>query len=167
MFNKLKVYNQLLDLEALSEPDRKKSLMGIFDRDIATNPCFQFRKKDIKPTPKDGKIEMNTLYTHLTTVIVDKKTSARDFDIHRSKRLHWVKYHIEEQKKVNMLVFSVKEPDGIRTYIYDKDEKYVIVLEPRAKNNDYFLLTAFYVRGKDAERNKYEKKFCRKLDRVY
>ena len=29
-----------------------------------------------------------------------------------------------------MAVFSVEEPDGKKTYIWDKDEDYIIVLEP-------------------------------------
>ena len=51
-----------------------------------------------------------------------------------------------------MLCFSVKEPEGIRTYIYDKNEKYVIVLEPKHKNTIYYLLTAYHLRGKDAKK---------------
>ena len=39
---------------------------------------------------------------------------------------------------------------------------YVIVLEP-LRENEYYLLTAFYVRGKDAKRKKYEKKYKRRL----
>ena len=62
-----------------------------------------------------------------------------------------------------MLIFSVKEPNGNRTYIYDIDENYVIVLEPLREKNEYYLLTAFYVRGKDAKRKKYEKKYKRRL----
>jgi hypothetical protein len=66
-----------------------------------------------------------------------------------------------------MLIFSVKEPDGIRTYIYDKDEQYVIVLEPLRKLSEYYLLSAYYVRGKDAAKDKFEKKYKRKLDKLY
>ena len=129
-YNLLKKYNQLLELSSLNEYQRKNSLMGIFNRDIVENTSFKFEKKAIHPTPIDGKIKIDTLYTHLTTVITDKKTQKREFDIHRSQRLHWVKYHIDKKKKDEMLIFSVKEPNGFRTYIYDKTEKYVIVLEP-------------------------------------
>lgn len=44
--------------------------------------------------------------------------------------------------------FSVEEPDGIRTYIWDKDEDYVIVLEPLRNKDEYYLLTAITLRGK-------------------
>ena len=116
--NLLKRYNQLLELEAFSEPQRKASLMGIFNRDIANNPNFSFKAKPIRPIPLDGEIKMTTLYTHLTCAIENKENRNRVFDMHRAKRLHWVRYHMEENKNDNMLIYSVKEPEGIRTYIY-------------------------------------------------
>lgn len=161
--NLLKKYSDLLDIGGLSPHQCKLSLKGVFDRDITNNPSFKFRTKQIIPTPKDGEISMETLYRHLTTVVVDEKTKKREFDIHRSQRLHWLKYHIDEKKKEGMLVFSINEPRGKRTYIYDKDEKYVIVLEPLRKKEEYYLLSAYYVRGKDAKRRKFEKKYKRKL----
>jgi len=117
--------------------------------------------KQITPTPKDGKIVMDTLFTHLTTVIVDKLTHARSFEMERSSRLHWVKFHIDDSKTPNMLHFTVKEPEGMRTYIYDIDEKYVIVLEPKSESH-YYLLTAYYIQGKDAKRDKILKKYNRR-----
>lgn len=162
-FNQLKRYNDLLDITGMSPHNRNTSLRGVFDRDITNNASFKFRTKQITPTPLDGQITMDALFRHLTTVMVDKKTRAREYDVYRSQRLHWVKYHIEEKKKENMLVYSVKEPDGNRTYVYDKDEKYVIVLEPLRNKDEYYLLSAYYVRGKDAKRNKFEKKYKRRL----
>jgi hypothetical protein len=166
--NILKKYNQLLDIAAMNEFQRKKSLQGVFDRDIANNPNFRFQTKVINPTPADGQDSMERLFTHLTTVITDKTTKKREFDMARSVRLHWIKYHIEENKKDNMFVFSVEEPQGIRTYIYDVIEKYVIVLEPMRdlKKNEYALLTAYYENGKDKERSKIMKKYKRKLPTV-
>lgn len=66
-----------------------------------------------------------------------------------------------------MYFFSVQEPEGIRTYYYDKDEKYVLVLEPLKKVDGYYLLSAHLIRGKDALRDKIMKKYQRKLDVVY
>ena len=94
--NKLKKYNTHLDIAALSEDKRKISLMNIFDRDITNNPNFKFKNKQITPTPLDGIIKMGTLYTHLTTEMINPNTRERVFDIHRSCRLHWVKHHIDE-----------------------------------------------------------------------
>jgi hypothetical protein len=162
-FNLLKKYNALLELDGLNPKDREKSLKGVFNRDVVNNPSFKFQGKKMNPTPQDGEIPMSTLFTHLTTQIIDKRTREREFEIHRSKRVHWIKHHIEEKKKDNMLVFSVKEPEGFRTYIFDMDENYVIVLEPLREKNEYYLLTAFNIRGKDAMRNKFRKKYEKRL----
>ena len=107
---------------------------------------------------------MARLFNHLTTVVVDKKTNHREYDRNRSIRLHWIRYHIEETKKENMLVFSVDEPIGIRTYIYDVDEEYVIVLEPLRNKGEYYLLSAYHIEGKDKARNKMMKKYRRRMD---
>lgn len=77
----------------------------------------------------------------------------------RSQRLHWIRFHIEQKKKDDMLIFSVDEPQGIRTYIYDIVEKYVIVLEPDRKYDSYYLLTAYHLEGKDEKRNKILSKY--------
>ena len=53
-----------------------------------------------------------------------------------------------------MAVLSVEEPDGKRTYIWDKDEDYIIVLEPLRNKEEYYLLTAYYMEGKEKARNK-------------
>lgn len=163
--NQIKRYNTLLDISGLSEANRKISLRAIFDRDITNNTNFSFRNKRIQPTPKDGELKLDTLYTHLTTTITDYKTNKREFDIHRSNRLHWVKYHLNEKKNDGMLVFSAKDKGGIRTYIYDVNEKYVIVLEPLRKINEYYLLTAYHLRGKNENKiqNKYKKRRLKEL----
>jgi len=161
--NLLKKYNQLLDVSAMNETQRNRSLKGVFDRDIANNSNFTFRKKQINPTPADGQNSMVRLFTHLITMITDKSTNRREFDLARSVRLHWLKYHIDENKKTNMFLFSVAEPNGTRTYIYDKDEFYVIVLEPMRKKDEYYLLTAYYLDGKDKARDKMMKKYKRRL----
>ncbi len=166
--NLIKKYNNLLDLGAYNNQQRKQSLLAIFNRDIATNKNFAFNGKKITPTPqKDGQIKMELLYFHLTTIVEDYVTKNRVFDIHRAVRLHWIKHHIDFKKKNNILHFSIKEPAGIRTYIYDKDEKYVIILEPLRNGIEYYLITAYHLRGKDAKRNKIIKKYKRKLDELH
>lgn len=162
--NLIKVYNELLDLAAYSESQRTDSLKRIFNRDIADNPNFAFRTKKINPTTAEGEDTMERFFRHLTTKITDKSINKREFDLCRSKRLHWIKYHIEESKKDNMKVFSVQEPQGIRTYIYDEDEQYVIILEPLRNKDEYYLLTAYHLEGKDAARIKMGKKYERRMD---
>jgi len=65
-----------------------------------------------------------------------------------------------------MPVFSAKDKGGIRTYIYDQTEHYVMVLEPLRKINEYYLLTAYHLKGKDNKKieNKYKR---RRLTELY
>lgn len=162
--NLLKKYNTLLDIDSFTESERIKSLKGVFNKDIV--PGLEFMNKTVHPTTSDTEDKMERLFRHLTTVIVDKSTNKREFERARSIRLHWIKYHIEGNKAENMLVFSVDEPDGVKTYIYDKDEKYVIVLEPLRNGSGYYLLTAYHIEGKDRERDKMMKKYKRKLPNI-
>ena len=162
--NLLKRYPELLEIMHLSVQARNLDLRGVFDRDIQNNSSFRFKNKQINPTTKDGEIPMDTLFHHLTTVVTDEKTKKREFDIDRSVRLHWIKYHVEEKKKDKMLIFSCNEPQGIRTYIYDKEQKYVIILEPYRDKDEYYLLTAYYLTGRNDK--KIENKYKRKLDIV-
>ena len=165
--NLIKSYNQLLDFGAHNDHQRKQSLLSVFNRDFAHNPDLSFKKRPIQPTPKNGEIPMATLYTHLTTVITDTATRQRTFDFDRSCRLHWVRFHIDERKSEDVLHFSVQEPEGIRTYIYDITEKYVVILEPLKKVDAYYLLTAYYLTGKDAKRDKILQKYKRKLNAIH
>lgn len=165
--NLIKIYNDLLNIIFMRERERTNSLRGIFKRDFEdSSPVF--KGKAIYPTPQNnGEIPMDTLFRHLTTVIVDKNTRKREFEMERSQRLHWVRFHLNQKKKDNMLLFSVQEQEGIRTYYYDKDEDYVIVLEPRRDKQSYYLLTAYHISGKDAKRNKMDRKYKRRLPEVY
>jgi len=165
--NLIKIYNDLLDFGSYNEYQRRQSLQGVFDRDFTNNSNLRFKNKPIQPTPKSGEIPMATLFTHLTTVMTDKATRQRTFDPDRSKRLHWVSFHIDERKDNDVLHFSVREPEGIRTYIYDKNEKYVIILEPLRKIDEYYLITAYHLTGRDAKRNKILKKYKRKLNEIH
>lgn len=166
-FNLFKKYNQLLEFIGYNDRQRKNSLHGVFNRDFIDAGQIKFNNKAITPTPIDGVISMETLFTHLTTVITDKVTRKREYDNHRAVRLHWVKFHLDANKKENMLLFSVKEPGGFRTYLYDKDEKYVIVLEPLRNKEEYYLLSAYHLTGKDEKRNKILAKYKkRRLNEV-
>ena len=164
--NLLKKYNQLLDIFSLNEMQREKSLRLVFNRDIVNNSSFTFCSKKINPTPAEGQDSMERLFTHLTSTVTDSIINKREFCTMRSIRLHWIKFHIDQSKKDNMFVFSVAEPSGNRTYIYDKDEYYVIVLEPMRKKDEYYLLTAYLIEGKDKAREKMMKKYSKRLPTV-
>lgn len=56
----------------------------------------------------------------------------------------------------------MKEPEGFRKYVYDRNEEYVIVLEPLRKGNAYYLLSAHKLEGKDTQRKKIERKYKRR-----
>ncbi len=158
--NLLKIYNQRLDIAGMNDNQRTQSLRGVFNRDIENNMMFRFKGKQINPT-KGSEEPTERLFHHLTTGVIDEKTKKREFEIRRSERLHWLRHHIEERKQEGMLVFSVKEPDGIRTYILDEPENYVIVLEPYRDKTEYYLLTAYYLDGRNPE--KMRRKYGRKL----
>jgi len=154
-FNNNARYNKLLKFEDLPRDHINELLLTIFDRDIKNNTGFTFRDKPIKPLALCGNNNMDfgELYKHLTTIEDTKEVNGRNgkserkserkFDENRSKRLHWIKFHTDEElKNDDILIFSYFEPKGIRTYIFDKMEKYAVVLEP--KKNYYFLITAYY-----------------------
>jgi hypothetical protein len=162
-FNLVKAYNQLLEVAHMLPTEREASLLRIFRRDIEDNSSFLFRGKRINPI-KGELIPMQTLFRHLTTEIVNKETRSRGFEIQRSIRLHWIKYHVDELKNEGVLVFSVQDTDGVRTYIFDVDERYVIVLEPYRNGQEYYLLTAYYLEERNAK--KIKNKYNRRLPNV-
>ena len=60
--NLLKTYNQLLELNCLTEHQRILSLKGVFNRDFVNNPDFSFRKKKLNPTPAEGEDTMERFF---------------------------------------------------------------------------------------------------------
>jgi hypothetical protein len=162
-FNLLKTYPQILELGHLNGHQRTESLLRVFKRDIEENPSLNFRTKTIRPI-KGEEPAMVLLFSHLTTEEIEvedengKKYPKRIFEMDRSQRLHWVKYHLEERKKENVEVFSVEERDQkkrkdiIRTYIYDMGQKYIIVLDPHRTQKDYYLVTAYYLNKEYGEK---------------
>ncbi len=165
-FNLLKTYNGLLELDGLSVFARNKSLEGIFVRDFIDSNVL-FRGNVVDPTPKEGKDTMAVLFDHLTKKDYEKN-GHREYDRNRSIRLHWVKHHISERTPNKVIVFSVNDPSGIRTYIFDQTESYVVVLEPRKRQDSksYYLITAYFL----SDKGNYEKlmrKYKRRLGDIY
>ncbi len=176
--NLLKKYNDFLELGAYNEYQRTVSLRAIFDRDITNNPSFLFRSKIIRPLKKEGVIDMEVLFKHLTHESVDERNengkafkSRTVFDYQRSKRLHWIWHHIQEKALGNIEVFSFKDrikgKDIIRTYIYDFTEQYVIVLEPQRGGLDYYLLTAYHLTKEKGGLNQIKNKSKKRLPEIY
>lgn len=176
--NLLKLYPELLEINHLEEKNRNISLKRIFDRDIAENENFFYNGGRIYPIKSDDQIDMDREFHHLITEEVEetdengKKIHHRIYDPYRSERLHWIKPHInKEVNDSNIIVFSIKERnqrkrvDIVRTYIYNKTRKYVIVLEPQARNGKaYYLLTAYYLNKNYGEKQIQKKLKAKLLD---
>lgn len=176
--NLIKIYNQLLEIVHLSEYERTVSLKRIFNRDISDNTGFNFRKKIIRPFKAQGQSDMETLFSHLTCMAEEqidetgKKIKSRTvFDFDRSKRLHWVKHHIDEAAPDKIDVFSytdrINGKDVIRTYIHDNLENYVVVLEPQRSHTDYYLITAYYLSKELGGVKQIKNKSKKRLSEVY
>ncbi len=175
--NLLKTYPQLLELGHLNEHQRTESLLRVFKRDIEENPGLNFRAKTIRPI-KGEEPAMVLLFRHLTTEEIEledengTKYPKRIFEIDRSQRLHWVRHHLEERKKENVEIFSVEERDQkkrkdiIRTYIFDIEQKYIIVLDPQRTQKDYYLVTAYYL-NKDYGEKKIKKLMKKRLPELH
>lgn len=166
-FNLIKQYPELLELASYSEHDRNICLQKIYDRDIK-DYILTFRGKRIYPTKHENdNPTFATHFSHMTTKEfndTDENGNAikkRSFDIKRSERLHWVKPHIEETTKDNDIVVFSHDYPKVRTYIWNKKEKYVVILEPQKKSGAYYLLTAYYLdekRGVKQLENNYKKR---------
>ncbi len=156
--NLLKIYNERLDLLYTTDRQNIASVRAVFNRDFQSILYLRFKQVVVKPTLADGENTMDRLFRHLTTVIVDEKTRKREFETERSIRLHWIKYHLEEKKHTNVIVFSVA--DEKRIYVLDKDERYIIVFEPLRDRTGLFLLTAYYLEASRYKSimKKYEKR---------
>ena len=155
-FNLIKQYPELLEIMHLTPEQRQSSLVKIFKRDIEENTDFRFRGTQIYPIKTDGEADMEREFMHLTTERVEEKDENGNiikknvFEPQRSKRLHWINHHLHEKTPANIVVFSVTERDQekrqnvTKTYIYDKVEKYIIVLECQ-RGKGYYLLTAYHL----------------------
>lgn len=175
--NLIKIYPQLLELAYMNGGQRIASLTAIFKRDIEDNPGLNFRTKIIRPV-KGEEPAMQLLFKHLTCEEIQEENvdgttyPKRVFEIDRSVRLHWIRYHIEERKKDNIEVFSIEERDQrkrkdiIRTYIYDVEQGYLIVLEPQRSDTDYYLLSAYYL-NKEEGKKSIQKKLKKRLPDIH
>jgi hypothetical protein len=167
-FNRTKRYPDLLELDHLDEQGRRASLKGVFKRDFE-DVRNSFRYKMIRPIPSE-KDSMELLFKHLTTRkdYIDND-HTRVYDRDRAIRLHWVRPHLLKNIDDDLEVFSVEEKVrgryDIRTYIYNRAEQYVVILEPFRNTDDYYLITAYYLESRNTR--KIERKLGRKLPDVH
>lgn len=167
-FNLTKTYPDLLEVDHFNDDGRWESLKRIFNRDFRERENH-FRGGPIRPIPSQED-EMEILFKHLTTKkIYGREDRKRSYDRDRAIRLHWVRPHIHENIPEELEIFSVEEKIGssygIRTYIYNREEQYVIILEPYRTTDDYYLITAYYLQSSNVR--KIERKLKRKLPEVH
>jgi hypothetical protein len=155
-FHLLNTYDSLLELTHLSQGDRQKALYDIFSRDIENNENFTFRGRPIKPF-KGEEPEMALLFRHLITHDIEEEQNGqiikrREFEMMRAQRLHWIWYHLQELNPHDVEVFSIEERHQsrwvIKTYILDKHQRYVIILEPYRRQPNYYLITAYHLQDR-------------------
>ncbi len=175
--NLIKIYNQLLEINHLGEAQKTASLRNIFYRDIENNDTLVFRTKIIRPIKIDGKPAMDVLFDHLTKEAKEIKVEngktikqRKEWENDRCHRLHWIKYHINETKANTLTIFSYLDRiDGKntpRTYLYDKAEQYIIILEPYKTTPDYYLITAYHLTKAKGGIKQIEQKLKNKLDEI-
>ena len=168
--NLIKRYSNLLEIQSLDYQQRDISLKRIFKRDIEDNTNFKYAGKPIYPVKKQGYPTMETLFNHLITKGDEgSKINSRSFDMHRSQRLHWIKHHINNSSSINIFNHTdrIRGKDAIRTYLFDEEQKYIIILEPRTEGIDlYYLITAYYLDQKYGE-DQIKKKMKNKLPNIY
>jgi len=94
--------------------------------------------------------------------IIERGKNIRTLDIKRAKRIPWIKPLIESSDDPRLLKWTEDNLNakGISeevTYIYYKEESYLIVLKD--KRRGFYLATAYYVVGYNRKwyRAKYEK----------
>ena len=121
---------------------------------------------------------MDRQFTHLTSEEIQERDEdgnflpkRRVFEKDRAQRLHWIRSLIDELIISGIIVFSVVERDAekrkdiAKTYIYDSNEKYVIVLECQRNRSTYYLLTAYYFNRNYAEKE-IKKKMKKRLPNI-
>ena len=168
--NLIKKYPDLLELDRFNKRNREASLKRIFKRDFE-DVVNSFRDKIIRPIPSQSQQDkMEILYKHLTTKkIYGRNDNKRAYDRDRAIRLHWVRPHVLQNIPDELTIFSVQEKVqgsyAVRTYIYNRSEQYVIILEPFRNTDDYYLITAYYLETRN--KRKIENKLKRKLTKVH
>jgi heterodisulfide reductase subunit B len=176
MYNLIKTYPDLLELTQYNEVQRLQSLRRIFVRDIEENQDFKFQTRRIRPIKgQEAESDMSILFRHLVTHEIDVSEDGqtfkkRVFELERSIRLHWIKYHISDISPDLITVFSVEERSNtgknvIRTYIFNEAQRYVLILEPYRKHPDYYLITAYYLEERNMKKMK--NKMKRQLDKIH
>lgn len=120
----------------------------IYKKDfIDSHPTFQDAIVDIRKKPYDNNKEDG--FYHVTCKNYNDQND-REPDLRRAERIRWIRPIIENYKKCNDCndcsgVLHWEEPykNTTRIYFLLKDERFLVILEPR--NTYYVIITAFYI----------------------
>jgi len=93
----------------------------------------------------------------------DKDLQDRSFDIERAERLPWIRAILESDENEDVLVFDYDhgaKDKGIRRYVWLKKHDFVVIL--KAKEEIFYLITAFYIDSK-WKRKDFQDKYNKRL----
>ncbi len=143
-------------------PDNLRNFHHLTSTDKYEDPSLDNNEEKAKRYA----IDVLQLFGHLTsTDFEEDNIKHRQYDLERSRRLHWVRTHIEEntgETAKSIVVFSAEYRNGkkrktvFRTYIWNRKKRYVVILEPY-KTNHYLLITAYYIKDIIDENGKIRK----------
>jgi hypothetical protein len=140
--------------------DALLSLRRVFDRDFIVKPCTHFLNKEIIYV-REGNTN-DKVFEHVT--MKQEYGKRHLIDNKRAIRIHWIKTILEKagtSKSKKYQVFSHVHPKhGLKTYVYHKNLKHLIILEPSFCGQKYYFVTAYHVSGTglDDIREKFENK---------
>lgn len=129
-----------------------KLLYSIFTRDFITTRQYFRAQRVIWDYHREPGDPYENGFWHLVTRD-DTNASYRPIDTERAKRLPWCGPVIANSGDICLRVFSYPSTRGrIRYYVWLWEYDYVVVLEPREKDNLVFLVTAYHVDGEQTRR---------------
>lgn len=144
------IYDKWIDFE--------DALYEIFTQDILNKQNLKYRDKPIvinqdidRSKPKNREKG----FYHLVKKTVTKRSKRSIEDAKRAEKIGWIKQIILNCSDPAIKEFDYYEGGGIiRSYLWLKDQKYVVILEPQ--NGHYFLVTAYHVDYEKTLQKKYE-----------
>ena len=150
---------EICDNLANWKPYEDKIYQIFLDDFVYLSPSYLGNNVRIRKHPIiDGKEEA---FWHVTCQDYSHDNNRKP-DTRRCERIRWIRKIIENHDcNIEECVFCdgikvwSEERKNIRTHILFENERYMVVLEPRAKY--YLLITAFYLECDNALRKKLEK----------
>jgi len=135
-----------------------EELYQIFKKDFIDRPLY-YRRVVVKIDNRKIDSDKEEAFWHIITR-TDQRTKQRLPNFERARRLPWVRAIIEHPDAPEILEWKyleyVKGYPRIRIYLWLERFDFVVILEE--KENEVFLVTAYYVEGEST---------CRRLRAKY